>query len=90
MARFVVSYDLRAPGRNYQPLYDRLHNWEAVCGLESLWFIKWDSTPTTIRDDLKKYVDANDGLFVAQISASAWSNLKGDSGATLSAWYKGA
>jgi hypothetical protein len=28
MTVYVVNYDLRKPGRNYQPLWDRLAAWK--------------------------------------------------------------
>jgi hypothetical protein len=89
MAVFVVSYDLRKPGRDYQPLWNRLGEWKAVRGLQSLWFINWNTTAVAIRDDLAKHIDPNDGLFVGRVPESAWKNLQGQSGQTLSGWYSG-
>ena len=80
MTVYVVNYDLRKPGRNYQPLWDRLAAWKAVRGLESMWFIVTSSTAVQIRDDLKAYVDSNDGLFVGILGGAAWNNLQGQSG----------
>jgi hypothetical protein len=79
MTVYVVNYDLRKPGRNYQPLWDRLAAWKAVRGLESMWFIATSSTAVQIRDDLKGYIDANDGLFVGILAGAAWHNLQGQS-----------
>jgi hypothetical protein len=83
MTVYVVNYDLRKPGRNYQPLWDRLAAWKAVRGLESMGFIATTATAIEIRDDLKVYIDANDGLFVGLLGASAWHNLQGHSGQFL-------
>lgn len=75
MAAFIVSYDLRKQGRDYQTLYDRLKQWKAVSILESVWLIRWDATSSQIRDDLKKYIDANDALFVAKLTGqAAWTD----------------
>jgi len=78
MTVYAASYDLRKPGRNYQPLWDRLGQWKAIRVLESFWLI--DANPNSaaaIRDDLRKYIDANDGLLVAALSGeAAWHNLK--------------
>jgi hypothetical protein len=80
MTVYVVNYDLRKPGRNYQPLWDRLGAWHAVRGLESMWFITTTSTADQLREDLQNYVDANDGLFVAAlVGRCAWFNLSGNS-----------
>ncbi|GGF15851.1 hypothetical protein GCM10011321_04650 [Youhaiella tibetensis] len=87
MAVYIVSYDLRAPGRDYSTLYARLGQWKAVRGLESVWFINWDTTPVKIRDDLRQYVDANDLLFVAELKGpSAWSGLYGNAAQMLVTW----
>lgn len=76
MAVYVVSYDLRVPGRNYQTLWARLGEWKAQRALESLWLIDTSATAVQIRDDLRLYVDANDRLFVAKLSGeSAWISL---------------
>ena len=81
MTVYVVSYDLRKPGQNYEPLWDRLAEWKAARFLESDWLI--DTNPgfaVSIRDDLKRYMDANDGLFVAALSGEcAWHELMGES-----------
>ena len=77
MAVYVVSYDLRRPGRDYSRLYARLDDWKAVRGLESLWFIESSSTAVQIRDDLRGYIDGTDGLIVVEMSgAVAWYNLE--------------
>jgi hypothetical protein len=73
----AVSYDLTKPGRNYQSLWDRLGQWKAVRVLESFWLIDTASSAEAVRNDLRKHIDANDGLFVAALSGeTAWHNLK--------------
>ncbi|QOF71855.1 SinR family protein [Aminobacter sp. SR38] len=90
MAVFVVTYDLRQPGRNYQPLYDRLAAWKALHCLDSVWIIKWDTNSQTIRDDLLNHMDSNDGLLVAQLSGqAAWTNLDNSTAPTLKNWLEG-
>lgn len=91
MAVFIVSYDLRQPGRNYQPLYDRLNGWGAVSGLESVWFINADTTAENLRNDLLTRLDQNDGLFVGKLSGeAAWHNLNNSNcGPTLIKWING-
>lgn len=76
MACFVVSYDLRAPRRDYETLYKRLADWKAVKVLESVWLINWNSDAPTVKADLAKHIDANDGLFVARLTGDAdWQKL---------------
>ncbi|GAA0613245.1 CRISPR-associated protein Cas2 [Paenochrobactrum glaciei] len=71
MASFIVSYDLRKHGRDYQALYSRLEEWKAIRILESVWLIKWNTTASKIRDDLKEKIDSNDALFVAKLTGEA-------------------
>lgn len=77
MTWYVVSYDLRDPQRDYSRLYTRLDAWRALRVLESVLIIRVkQSSSSSIRDDLKKYIDSNDGLFVAKLTAeAAWSSL---------------
>ena len=76
MATYQVSYDLIAPGRNYQGLYDRLRqypNWAKVT--ESNWIVVTGWTAAQIRDDLRVHLDANDRIFVLKSGIeAAWSN----------------
>lgn len=89
MAVFLVSYDLRKPTRDYQPLYDRLKAWKAIRPLESVWIINWDTSAAKIRDDLKAHIDANDGLLVTKLAAeAAWSTLDRDTGPALKQWLE--
>lgn len=78
MTVYAVNYDLRKPGQNYQPLWDRLAQWKAVRALESFWLIEANpNSATAIRDDLKSCIDDNDRLLVAALSGeAAWHNLK--------------
>ncbi len=75
MTVYAVSYDLKKPGRNYQPLWDRLAQWKAVRVLESFWVIDTNpSSAAALRDDLKQHVDVNDWLFVAGLTGeTAWT-----------------
>lgn len=74
MALYMVSYDLRQPGRNYGPVYKLLALWGASRLLESLWLVASALPVTTLRDQLRQYVDANDGVAVIELSAgSSWA-----------------
>jgi hypothetical protein len=77
MVSIIVSYDLRAPGRDYSSLYEKLKSythWAKIT--ESTWFIKTSSSCVDVRDELKKVMDSNDRLFVGKLSGeAAWSNL---------------
>lgn len=73
MKIFVVSYDLRYK-RDYDSICNRLNDLGAIRVLESLWTLKLDDEYTCedIRDDLRRYMDNDDGIYVAHISSSAW------------------
>lgn len=68
MAVVLVTYDLMQPGRNYTPVYEYLKKFTYCKGLESVWLLDTQKSPTSIRDDLTKLVDTNDKLFVVKIT----------------------
>ena len=74
MSVYIVTYDLRAPGRNYDALYDALNSFESCHCLESVWFIDSQHDSKAIRDHLQQFIDKNDGLFVGQISRN-WAGV---------------
>jgi hypothetical protein len=80
MPAYEVSYDLHQPGRDYQPLWNRLAEWKAVRVLESVWIVPAASTAAALRDDLIRYLDTNDSLFVSGMTGeTAWKNLRNGS-----------
>lgn len=78
MPAYLVSYDLRNPHRDYSRLYTRLKDWGALRILESDYLIAHAKTNCIeIRDDLSKYIDNDDGLFVAHLTGeAAWRALR--------------
>ena len=82
MSVYLVTYDLRAPGRNYDDLYDALKKYTHCHGLESVWFIDSRNSATNIRDHLKKSIDSNDGLFVGKLTR-AWAGFSIECGEWL-------
>lgn len=76
MPTYLVSYDLRAPGRNYDDVFEYLKSlggWARV--LESVWAITTHQTAAQIRDGLIARTDAGDGVFVLKSgSEGAWRN----------------
>jgi CRISPR/Cas system-associated endoribonuclease Cas2 len=76
MACYIVSYDLRQPGQNYDALYDALRTYTKWARVnESVWAIVTTVSATQIRDHLARYVDANDRLFVIKSGVeAAWRN----------------
>lgn len=75
MAVLLVTYDLVAPGRNYQPLFDYIKaNYTWCKGLESVWLLDTKVSPAALRDELKKLVDGNDKIFVVRLSRE-WASV---------------
>lgn len=76
MATYIITYDLMKPGQNYPDLIKAVQNYKTYCHLqESVWLIVSEQSAVSVRDDLKKYIDANDKLFVAKVSSpAAWFN----------------
>ena len=75
MKVFCVSYDLRN-NRDYQRIQEELNRLGGIQVLESVWTVKLGDSVTSVslRDHLQKFIDSDDGLFVAQISSWATFN----------------
>ena len=71
----VVTYDLRKPGKDYSSLIIAINKLQAVWKpLLSAWIVDTSSSPQQILEYLLPYMDANDGLFVAQLAENWWSS----------------
>lgn len=68
MAVVLVTYDLRQPGRNYQPVHDYLKRFTYCKYMESVWLLDTTAATAAIRDELIKLVDSNDKLFIVRLS----------------------
>ena len=77
MTSKIIEYDLCSPGANYGALYEAIKSFGTWAHItESTWFVKTDSTCVQIRDKLLAEMDANDRLFVAELTgAAAWHNV---------------
>lgn len=77
MTSKIIEYDLCSPGRNYNTLYETIKSYSVWARItESTWFIRTDDSCVQIRDKLKKCMDNNDRLFVAELTGiAAWSNI---------------
>ncbi|PYG00174.1 CRISPR associated protein Cas2 [Georgenia satyanarayanai] len=87
MTTYLVTYDLTAPGRNYDDLYEAIKSygtWAHV--VESVWEICSDTTTAAhVRDHLGQFLDGNDKIFVTVVGReSAWRGLR----ESLTAWLK--
>lgn len=86
MTSYLVSYDLSAPGRNYDELIAHLKSYGTYShALESTWVIVTDKSSNEVRDAATKYLDANDKLLVLKLSgAGSWRGLR----ASTTEWLK--
>lgn len=77
MALYFLDYDLRGGGE-YGPLYAELDRFNAVRILESQWcFNRVNTSASGLRDHFKKFIDANDGLALAEVSDWATFGARG-------------
>jgi len=69
---FLITYDLREPGRDYTSLYDAIKEiGDYNHPLESVWLIANDSMDVAkITTYLKNYMDKSDLIFVIDITES--------------------
>ncbi len=77
MSIWMVSYDLRAPGRGYEALHKTLKSVAYAHVLESVWLIETSGPAARIRDVLRDSMDANDGLIVIEFGEQADWAIKG-------------
>ncbi len=87
MNTILISYDLRAPGKDYSKLWEHLKsypNWAKP--LESFWLIKTDSTAEQVFGAAAKHVDGNDKIITIDVTgrSAVWINLP----AEVSEWIK--
>ena len=65
---YCVSYDLKAPKRDYSGLFDALKKspkwWHY---LQSTWLIQTTEEPNQIWDRLVRYIDTNDYLLIIEV-----------------------
>lgn len=76
MACYLVSYDLRAPGQNYEALYAAIKSYGYWARInESFWAVVTPQSAKQIRDYLLSFMDQNDRIFVVKSGQeSAWHN----------------
>jgi hypothetical protein len=84
---YLISYDLRKPGRNYEPLYEAIKRLSGSwChALESVWVVKHSGPAEAIRNSLTPHMDSNDAICVLRLQGEgAWRGLD----AKISDWLK--
>lgn len=80
MNTIQINYDLQAPGRNYQPVYDYIKSSGVYAKpLESLWLMRTTKSAGQVRNDLKQLVDSNDKVLTFNVTGDAWASNFRDS-----------
>lgn len=73
MKNILVAYDLNKSGQNYDGLISYIKSYSVCVKInQSVWYIKSDKSATQIRDELLRYIDDNDSVFAAEMSAVSW------------------
>jgi hypothetical protein len=77
MTTYMVGYDLNSPGGDYSGLVAHLKTYPKWWHrLDSTWLISTTATAVQIRDSCKAYLDSNDEILVAVVSApAAWAGF---------------
>lgn len=86
MATYIISYDLKAPGKNYDGLIEAIKSYGTWWHhLGSTWCVVTTKTAAQIRDHLNKHIDKNDLLLVVKSGGEgAWTGFN----ETGSKWLK--
>lgn len=75
MNKYLITYDLNCPGKNYSSLISKIKAYTNAKVCESAWIIRSNSNSSQIRDSLAQEIDTNDSLFIAQLTGeAAWRN----------------
>jgi len=69
MAVYLVTYDLNAPGKNYDDLYEAIKSLGAWWHyLDSTWLVDTHLSAQSISDKLLSHIDKNDYLLVIKVT----------------------
>lgn len=77
MATYIVTYDLRAPNRNYEALYEAIKKYRGWAHInESVWAVVSEQSAVHVRDSLMRFMDQNDSIFVVKSGTeAAWRGV---------------
>jgi len=75
---YLITYDLRKPGRDYAALYRAIQSIASGCArpLESIWIVRSNYSAIQIRDQLNVHVDADDQVLVIRLANGDWGSLR--------------
>ena len=79
MKLHLISYDLRAEGKDYSSLTSSIRSYPAWAKIsESCWAVRTSESAKTIRDKLVQFIDSNDVLFVCSFDDWASRGLSSE------------
>lgn len=69
MKTYLITYQLNKEWQNYDSLHDAIENYKYIVhSMKSVWFIKTDLLAEYIYNDLSRYIDQNDFLFISEVT----------------------
>ncbi len=72
--RYLISYDLNKPGKNYDARINAITAMGGTRVLLSQWVVRRNDTSASgLRDHFWTFMDANDRLLVVSIDNSDWA-----------------
>lgn len=76
MARYIVSYDLVTPGKDYATLWAELKSMNAERVLQSQWvFERINTNAVGLRNHFKQFIDSNDRLLITCLDSDDWASF---------------
>lgn len=72
--KYVASYDLNSPGKDYKSLTDALLSLGGERVLYSQWAVRSSGTAAQVRDYLWQFMDRNDRLLVMAVDSGDWAS----------------
>ena len=76
MPGYLITYDLKNPGRDYPKVYKLLSDtWKCGRVAESVWIGSLKGPASAIRDHITAVTDANDRVFVVELKPNCdWAS----------------
>ena len=74
--KYLVSFDLMTPGKNYENLTKALSDLGGKRVLYSQWILpRLNTTAAALRDHVRQFMDANDRVFVNTLDGTGWAGI---------------
>ena len=74
MKVYLITYDLKKPGRDYSGLYNAIKFFTWWHYLESSWMVATNKSPSEIWDSIRPHIDKNDFVLIIEVknNKSGW------------------